>query len=55
MLGRREFMAGMGAGAAGVLGSPGWFDPAVAAGDVAPIDPNHPSGSAPAIGGRTAR
>jgi alkaline phosphatase D len=36
----------MGAGAAGVLGSPGWFDLAMAAGDVAPLDPNYPLGVA---------
>ena len=46
MLGRREFLAGVGAGAAGVLAGPGWFDVDTALADVAPIDPNYPQGVA---------
>ena len=45
MLGRREFWRWW-AGVAGVLGSPAWFDLAVAAGDVEQIDPNYPLGVA---------
>ena len=46
MLGRRDFLAGVGAGAAGVLAGPGWFDIAAAAADVPPVDPNYPLGVA---------
>jgi alkaline phosphatase D len=45
-LGRREFLTGVGAGAAGLLAASAWLDVAAVAAEVAPIDPNYPLGVA---------